>query len=159
MDSYQNIIQGELNAEGLKIAIIVSRWNSTITEALLKGAAESFFQMGGLKDQLTIIKVPGSFEIPLALEATAKLKKYHGLVALGAVIRGETSHYDLIAGQAAVGISQVMNQYQIPISFGVLTTENIEQAMNRSGLKSGNKGIEAMHTTIEMIHLLRKISE
>ena len=136
---------------------MVSRWNEFITKALLEGALDAFRRHGGSEESITVVWVPGSFEIPVAIQALAKSGKYDGLIALGAVIRGATSHYDHIASAVTSGISSVALETGVPVSFGVITVESIEQAIERAGSKAGNKGAEAALVAVEMAHVLRQI--
>lgn len=151
------VLEGDFNAAGLRIGIVVSRWNDFITKALLEGALDAIRRHGGDENTVTVAWVPGSFEIPVALRAMAATKQYDTLVALGCVIRGATSHYDHIASAVTSGVSGVGNTFGIPVAFGVITTESIEQAIERAGTKAGNKGAEATLAAIEMANLLRKI--
>lgn len=151
------VIEGKLDAHGLKLGIIVSRFNNFITEKLLAGALEGVKSHGGAEENLTIVRVPGAFEIPLIAEKMAASGKFDGLVCLGAVIRGDTPHFEYVSDAVTRGIGRAIRQYQIPIGFGVLTTNNVDQAMERSGAKDANKGYEAAMTTIEMISVLRQL--
>ena len=151
------VIEGKLNAQGMKFGIIVSRFNNFITEKLLEGALDALKNSGGEEKDIDVVRVPGSFEIPLLTHKMAASGKYDALVCLGAVIRGDTPHFEYIAEEVARGIGNAIIKHQIPISFGVLTTNNLEQAMERSGTKTGNKGYEAALTAIEMASLNREI--
>lgn len=151
------VIEGKLDAHGLKLGIIVSRFNNFITEKLLAEALEGVKSHGGAEENLTIVRVPGAFEIPLIAEKMAASGKFDGLVCLGAVIRGDTPHFEYVSDAVTRGIGRAIRQYQIPIGFGVLTTNNVDQAMERSGAKDANKGYEAAMTTIEMISVLRQL--
>lgn len=151
------ILQGDLLSRDAKIAIVVARFNDFITGKLLEGAVDTYTRHGGNADNLTIAHVPGSFELPVAALKLAQTKKYAAIVCLGCVIRGATSHYDHVAGEATKGIGSVSTQTGIPAIFGVITTENIEQAIERAGSKQGNQGGKAMLTAIEMINLLGQI--
>lgn len=150
-------IEGALAGQGLRIGIVVARFNSLVTENLLAGALAGLRRHGVAKNAVTVVKVPGSWELPLTLATLAATKKFDGLIALGAVIRGDTPHFDYVAGEAAKGIGSAMMQAQIPIVFGVLTTNTLEQALDRAGAKSGNKGYDAAQTVIEMANLLREL--
>ncbi len=142
-------LEGQLSARGLKVAVIVSRFNSFITKELLNGALDCWRRHEGTEDDFTAIWVPGAFELaPTAQKAAAG--RYDAVVCLGAVIRGATSHFDFVAGQAAKGIAQVALESTVPVIFGVLTTDSIEQAMERAGTKAGNKGWDAMLSAVEM---------
>jgi 6,7-dimethyl-8-ribityllumazine synthase len=148
---------GNLTAEGLKFGVIVARFNSFITERLLEGSIDCIKRHGGDEDGIEIIRVPGAFEIPLAAQKMAKSKKYDAIICLGAVIRGATSHYDLVSNEAVKGISHVSLNQEIPIMFGILTTDTIEQAIERAGTKAGNKGFDSALSAIEMVNLLKNI--
>lgn len=151
------VVEGKLDARGQKFGIIVSRFNNFVTEKLLEGAIDAFKSHGGEEKQIDIVRVPGSFEIPLLAHKMAASGKYDALVCLGAVIRGDTPHFEYIADEVTRGIGQAILEHRIPISFGVLTTNNLEQAMERASTKTGNKGFEAALTAIEMASLNRKI--
>ncbi len=150
-------IEGALTGQGLRIGIVMARFNSLVTESLLAGALSGLRRHGVADDAITVVKVPGSWELPLTLATMASTQKYDGLIALGAVIRGDTPHFDYVAGEAAKGIGSAMMKAEIPIVFGVLTTNTLEQAMDRAGAKSGNKGYDAAATVIEMANLLREL--
>ncbi|SFR51252.1 6,7-dimethyl-8-ribityllumazine synthase [Thiomicrospira sp. ALE5] len=150
-------LAGNLQADGLKVALVVGRFNSFVVEHLVSGAVDTFVRHGGDTENLTQILVPGAFEIPLAAQKVAASGEYDAVVALGAVIRGGTPHFDYVAGECAKGLGQVMLDHNAPVSFGVLTVDSIEQAIERSGTKAGNKGGEAMLSAIEMINLLKQI--
>ncbi|MBI2088310.1 MAG: 6,7-dimethyl-8-ribityllumazine synthase [Deltaproteobacteria bacterium] len=151
------MIEGKVDAKGMRIGIIVSRFNNFVTERLLEGALEALRTHGGEERDIDIVRVPGAFEIPLLAHKMAAAGKYDALVCLGAVIRGETPHFEYIADAVTLGIEQAIVQYRVPISFGVLTTTTVEQAMARAGEKMGNKGFEAALTAIEMASLNREI--
>lgn len=150
-------INGNLTAEGLKFGIIVARFNSFITERLLEGSIDCIKRHGGDEDGIEIIRVPGAFEIPLAAQKMAKAKKYDAIICLGAVIRGATTHYDYVCNEAVKGISHVSLNQEIPVMFGILTTDTIEQAVERAGTKAGNKGFDSALGAIEMANLLKQI--
>ncbi len=150
-------IEGDLQAAGKKIGIIVSRFNSFVSERLLEGALDSLIRSGAEEEAIDVVRVPGAFEIPLMAQKMAKSGNYDAVICLGAVIRGATSHYDLVANEAAKGIAQVGLDSGVPTIFGVLTTDTIEQAIERAGSKAGNKGSEAALAAIEMINLLNQI--
>jgi 6,7-dimethyl-8-ribityllumazine synthase len=152
------IIEGRLDAGGIKIGVIVSRFNHFITEKLLDGALDALKSHGGNEEDLTIVRVPGAFEIPLVTERMAASGKYQALVCLGAVIRGDTPHFEYVSDAVTRGIGKAIWQYRIPVGFGILTTNNVEQAMERSGSKDANKGYEAALTAIEMVSVLRQLS-
>ncbi|MBK8394091.1 MAG: 6,7-dimethyl-8-ribityllumazine synthase [Leptospiraceae bacterium] len=152
---YKELV-GNLDGAGQKHAIVVSRFNEFITESLLKGALDSLTRHGVNSEDITVVRIPGAYEIPLTADRLAKSKKYDSVICIGAVIRGSTSHYDLVAGESAK-VGNIGLQNSIPVIFGVLTTENIEQAIERAGTKAGNKGFEAASTAIEMVNLLKQI--
>ncbi len=150
-------IIGQLRGDGLRVAIVCGRFNDLITDRLLVGARDGLTRHGVDPDSITEVWVPGAFEIPLAASRLAGSGEYDAVITLGAVIRGATTHYDLVSGQAAAGVARVSLDTGIPVVFGVLTTENLEQAFERAGSKSGNKGYEAAETAIEMADLLRQL--
>lgn len=150
-----NFIEGNLLAEGHRIGIVTARFNDFITSKLLDGAVDAFVRHGGLAEKLDVARVPGAFEIPLAAKKMAESGKYDAVVCLGAVIRGATPHFDMVASEATKGVAHVGLETEVPIIFGILTTDSIEQAVERAGTKSGNKGYDAMMTAIEMVNLLK----
>ncbi|MBI5182403.1 MAG: 6,7-dimethyl-8-ribityllumazine synthase [Nitrospirae bacterium] len=150
------VIEGSLSAKGLKFGIIVARFNDFITNRLLEGALDVLNRSGARLEDIEIVKVPGSFEIPLAAKKMAAIRKYDALICLGAVIRGDTPHFDYISAEVTKGIAAISLEAGVPISFGVLTTDTIEQAIERAGSKSGNKGGEAALGAIEMANLLKE---
>lgn len=151
------IYEGELQAKGLKVAIIISRFNDFITKKLHDGAIDSLIRHGASEKDIEVIKVPGAFEIPLAAKRIAEKKKHDAIICLGTVIRGATPHFDYVAGEAAKGIAMASMETGMPIAFGVLTTDTIEQAVERAGLKGGNKGWDAALVAIEMAQLFKKL--
>lgn len=151
------IIEGNLTAENMKIGIIVARFNEFITSKLLSGAIDTIVRHGGNDDDITVSWVPGAFEIPLIAQKMAASEKYDAIICLGAVIRGATTHYDYVCSEVSKGVAQVGLKYSIPVMFGVVTTENIEQAIDRAGTKSGNKGSDAALSAIEMVNLVKNI--
>lgn len=151
------ILEGQLLAEGLKIGIVVSRFNEFITSKLLSGAEDTLRRHGANEDDITVAWVPGAFEIPLIAKKMAKSGKYDGIIALGAVIRGATSHYDYVCNEVSKGIALVNMETEVPTAFGVVTTENIEQAVERAGTKTGNKGSDAAMAVIEMVNLAKQL--
>ena len=152
------VIEAGLSANGKKFALVVARFNSFIVESLLSGATDTLQRIGNVAEQdITVIRVPGAFELPLAVQRVAASKKYDGIIALGAVIRGGTPHFEYVSGECTKGIAQVMMQHDIPVAFGVLTVDSIEQAVERAGTKAGNKGSEAAMSTLEMVNLLAKL--
>ena len=152
------VYEGSVRGDGLRIAVAVSRWNEFITRPLLEGATHTLARHGVAADATDVVWVPGSFELPLVCRQLASSGRYQAVVALGAVIRGATSHYELVAGQCAAGLQRVALDTGVPVVFGVLTTETIEQAIERAGTKAGNKGSEAAVTAIEMATLLRDLA-
>jgi len=155
----QNVksIEGELIARGARFGIVLGRFNGFIGERLLEGALDTLIRHGAEASQIDVVRVPGAFEIPLTLKTLAAGKQYDALIALGAVIRGSTPHFDYVAGECAKGLAQVMMEYELPVAFGVLTVDTIEQAIERAGTKAGNKGVDAALTVIEMVNLLKKL--
>jgi 6,7-dimethyl-8-ribityllumazine synthase len=151
-------IEGKRNAHGLKIGIVVSRYNQFITEKLLAGALDGFKSHGGEDENVTVVHVPGAFEIPLIAEKMAASGKYDALVCVGAVIRGDTPHFDYVCDAVTRGIGDAVQAYKIPIGFGVLTTNDVQQAMERSGSKDANKGYEALLTAVEMVNVIRQLT-
>ncbi|MBI4774319.1 MAG: 6,7-dimethyl-8-ribityllumazine synthase [Deltaproteobacteria bacterium] len=151
------VLEGHLNAEQLKFGIVVGRFNDFITGRLLEGAMDALVRHGADEHQITIVKVPGSFEIPLASRKLAQSGAYDAVICLGAVIRGSTPHFDYVASEVAKGVAMVGLETGVPVIFGVLTTDTIEQAVERAGTKSGNKGWSAAVSAIEMANLLKQI--
>lgn len=149
----------QLSAKGFRFAIVVSRWNDELTSRLAEGAVESLTSVGASEDSIEIFHVPGSFELPLACLKTAESGDFDAVIALGVVIRGDTPHFDYVAGQTASGIMQASMQTGVPVLFGVITADNIEQAEKRSGKKADNKGYEAALSAVEMVNLFRKIGK
>jgi 6,7-dimethyl-8-ribityllumazine synthase len=150
-------IEGSLNGEGVRVALVVSRYNSFITKRLLDGAMDALLRHGVQDDNVTVAWCPGSFEIPLVARRMAASDSYDVVICLGAVIRGATTHYDLVATESAKGIAAVSMETDTPIVFGVIATESIEQAIERAGTKHGNKGAEAAVSALEMVDLLRQL--
>jgi 6,7-dimethyl-8-ribityllumazine synthase len=151
--------EGELSAAGMRFAIVVARWNAVITDRLLDGALDALLRSGASRADIQIVRVPGAWEIPAAAREIANAGKVDAIVTLGCLLRGETAHYEAIYNEVARGIGQSQQETGIPHSFGVLTCENLEQALNRAGIKAGNKGFEAAAAAIEMVSLKRKLSE
>ena len=151
-------LSGDLNGDGLRVAIVVARFNEIVTTQLLAGAVGALTRYGVDDADISVSWVPGSFELPVAAKALAKTARYDAVICLGAVIRGETSHYDMVAGQASRGIGQVGVETGVPTIFGVLTTENMDQALNRAGGKSGNMGGNAAVAAIETARLVQAIN-
>lgn len=150
-----NIIEGKIIAEGFRFAIIVSRFNDFISSKLVEGAMDALIRHGADEAQITLVKVPGAFEIPMAAKRLADTGKYDAIVCLGAVIRGATAHFDYVAAEVSKGIASISLETGIPVTFGVLTTENLEQAIERAGSKSGNKGWDAAIAAMEMVSLFK----
>ena len=147
-------IDGTFVANKGKFAIVVGRWNSFVVESLLSAAIDTLRRHGIGDDQITIVRAPGAFEIPLVCQKIAEKKQVNAIIALGAVIRGGTPHFEYVAGECTKGLAQVMMQYGVPVAFGVLTVDTIEQAVERAGTKAGNKGAEAALSALEMVSLL-----
>lgn len=152
-----NTLEGKLLAEGQRIGIVAARFNEFITGKLVGGAMDAFVRHGGDENKVDIAWVPGAFEVPLVAKKMAESGKYDAVVCLGAVIRGATPHFDMVANEATKGIANVGLQTGVPVIFGILTTDSIEQAVERAGTKAGNKGFDAMTGAIEMINLLKQI--
>ena len=150
-------IEGMLNAAGMRFGLVVGRFNSFITEKLLAGALDAIARHGGDVENADVVWVPGSFEIPLAVQVTAQTGRYDAVIALGAVIRGATPHFDYVASEVSKGVASVSMQSGVPVAFGVLTTDTIEQAVERAGTKAGNKGADAAMAAIEMVDVLRRV--
>jgi len=152
-------IEGVFDARGLKFAVVVARFNGFITERLLAGALDALARTGGQADDIDVVKVPGAWELPFTVKALAKTGRYGAIIALGAVIRGETPHFDYVAAEATNGLARVSTETGIPVAMGVLTTNTVEQAIDRAGAKSGNKGFDAAMTAIEMASLMRRLGK
>jgi 6,7-dimethyl-8-ribityllumazine synthase len=152
-----NIIEGKLDATGLKVGLAVSRFNSFISERLLEGAIDALRRHGADENDLDVVRVPGAFELPMVTKKMVESGKYDAVICLGAVIRGATPHFDYVSAEVTKGIASVSLDAGVPVAFGVLTTDNIEQAVERAGSKSGNKGFEAAVTIIEMVNLFRSM--
>jgi len=150
-------IEGALNVQNARFCLVVARFNSFIVESLLEGALDTIKRHGADESDITIVRVPGAFEMPLVVDKIAESGDYDAVVALGAVIRGGTPHFEYVAGECVKGIAQVTLKHGVPVSFGVLTVDTIEQAIERAGTKAGNKGGEAAISAIEMVNLLRQI--
>ena len=153
------VFEGQLSAAGLRFAIVVSRFNSFITERLLAGAMDALNRTGVDPDLVDVIKVPGSWEVPLVAGELARQHRYDAVICLSAVIRGETPHFDYVAAEAAKGIAHAAAETGVPVAFGVLTTNTLEQAIDRAGAKGGNKGYDAAMSAIEMANLLRTLRQ
>lgn len=150
-------IEGNLDASGLKFAVLCARFNSFITDRLLSGALDALKRSGAVDSDIEVVRVPGAWELPLIAKTLGAQKRHDGIIALGAVIRGDTPHFDHVAGQASNGLAAVQLETGIPIAFGVVTTLTVEQAIDRAGGKSGNKGYDAAITAIEMAGLIRRL--
>jgi 6,7-dimethyl-8-ribityllumazine synthase len=148
-------LEAQITAQDLELAIVVSRFNGLITERLLSGALDAFLRHGGHEERLTVIRTPGAFELPLTVQLAAQSGRYDAVVALGAVIRGDTPHFDHVAAESIKGLAQVALSTNVPVVYGVLTCDTLEQAIDRAGAKSGNKGFDAAVTAMEMAGLAR----
>ncbi len=153
-----HVLEGKLTAKGMKVAIVVARFNEFITSKLLSGAVDCLVRHEADEDNLTTVWVPGAFEVPLAAKKLAATGKYDAIICLGAVIRGATPHFDYVCAEASKGIAHVSLEYGLPVAFGILTTENIQQAVERAGTKAGNKGVDAAMTAMEMVNLFKEIN-
>lgn len=151
------VLEGQLTARGLKFAIVVSRFNSLVTQRLLDGALDALRRHEADENAITIAWTPGSFELPLVAQKFAKSGKYDAVICLGCIIRGDTPHFEYVASETAKGIAQVMLDTGVPVVFGVVTADNLEQALERAGAKAGNRGFDAAMTAMEMANLLKKI--
>jgi 6,7-dimethyl-8-ribityllumazine synthase len=152
------VIEGNLSAEGHSYGIIVSRFNNLITKHLLEGATDCLIRHGAKDANITVVHCPGSFEIPQVAMQLAKSAKYDALICLGCIIRGETPHFEYVASEATKGVGQVALQFGVPVAFGILTTENLAQALERAGAKAGNKGWDAAMTAIELVNTFKQLS-
>lgn len=150
-------VEGDLSAAGMRFAIVVARWNAVITDRLLEGSLDALYRSGAAKADIEIVRVPGAWEVPSAARALAELKKFDAIITLGCLIRGETAHYEAIYNEVSRGIGQSQQDTGVPHAFGVLTCENLEQALNRAGIKAGNKGFEAAVAAIEMVSIHKKL--
>lgn len=158
MSKYRTV-DGELMAKGMRVGIVLGRFNSFIGDRLLEGAVDVIVRHGGNESDIEVVRVPGAYEMPLAAKKMAASGKYDALIALGAVIRGATPHFDYVAGECSKGLTQVSMDSGLPVGFGVLTVDTIEQAVERAGTKAGNKGADAALAAIEMVNLLRKLGD
>jgi 6,7-dimethyl-8-ribityllumazine synthase len=152
------VLEGQLAAQGLRFAIVVSRFNSLVTQRLLEGALDALRRHGADDDAITVVYVPGSFEIPLAAKRLAQSGAFDAVICLGCIIRGDTPHFEYVASEAAKGIAQVALETGVPTIFGVVTADTLEQALERAGAKAGNRGFEAAMTAMEMANLMRQLS-
>jgi 6,7-dimethyl-8-ribityllumazine synthase len=153
------VVEGSLDASGLRFAILVARFNAIVTEPLLEGAVDALLRSGAAVDDVVVMRAPGSYELPLLADKVLATGKFDAVVALGCLIRGDTIHFDLIAAEAAKGLAAVGQRYQKPVAFGVLTTDTLEQAINRAGAKSGNKGAEAAMAAVEQARLYAAVEQ
>lgn len=151
------VLEGQLSAERFKFGIIVSRFNDFISSRLVEGAMDALLRHGATEEQVSVIRVPGAFEIPLTAKKLAESGRYDAVICLGAVIRGSTPHFDYVAAEVSKGIASVALESRIPVTFGVLTTDNLEQAIERAGSKSGNKGYDGAMAAIEMVNLFKEL--
>jgi len=157
MSNSIKVVEGDLTIRGASFGIAVSRFNSFVVESLLAGALDALKRHGVEDQSIEIVRVPGAYELPLVVQRMAVAKRYDAIIALGAVIRGGTPHFEYVAGECTKGLAQVSMQHNLPVAFGVLTVDTIEQAIERAGTKAGNKGVEAAMSAIEMVNLLRKL--
>ena len=155
----QNIrtIEGQMTAKGLTFAILAARFNDTIVDRLVGGAIDYLLRHGAEKENLTLVRVPGAFEMPLAAKKLAASGKYSAVICLGAVVRGHTPHFDFVAGECTKGLAQVSLETSVPVGCGLLTTDNLEQAIERAGTKAGNKGVEAAAAALELVRVMEQI--
>ncbi|PIO48263.1 MAG: 6,7-dimethyl-8-ribityllumazine synthase [[Chlorobium] sp. 445] len=151
------VVEGHLSAQGLKIALVASRWNDFIGARLVEGAVDCIVRHGGSSEAITLYRCPGSFELPMVIKKVALSKQFDAVIAIGVLIRGATPHFDLIAAEATKGIAQASMESGVPVAFGILTTDTIEQAIERAGTKAGNKGWEAAAAAIEMANLYKQL--
>ncbi|MEO8072233.1 MAG: 6,7-dimethyl-8-ribityllumazine synthase [Acidobacteriota bacterium] len=147
--------QGNLTAAGFRFAIVASRWNDFLTSKLIEGALDALERLGADENSVEVFKVPGSFELPLTARKVAESRNFDAIICIGTVIRGETPHFEYVAGEAAKGVAQVSMQTGIPVLFGVVTTDTLEQAINRTGVKAGNKGFEVAMSAVELVNLYK----
>lgn len=159
MDERIKTLEGDFNARGLRVGIVASRFNDFIVDRLLEGAIGTLVKHGVAVSDIVVVRVPGAFETPLALKKLAASGRYNALIALGCVIRGATAHFDYVAGEASRGAGQVSAGHEIPVGFGILTVDTIEQAIERAGTKAGNKGVDAALAAIQMATLLRQMEQ
>ena len=159
MIAMSKIYEGQFEARGLKVALILSRFNSFITERLLEGAKDALKRHGGAEEDWAVVRVPGAFELPLVTQKLVSSGKYDAVIALGAVIRGSTPHFDYVASEVSKGLAQVSLKSGVPVAFGVLTCDTIEQAVERAGTKAGNKGFDAAMTAMETVDLLKTLEQ
>ncbi len=156
MAEYKSL-QGDHNARDLRIAVVAARFNEYIVESLVKGAFEALIRLGASERDITVVRVPGAWDLPLVVDKLCQSRRYDAIVALGAVIRGATPHFDYVAGDCSRGLATAAQASGVPVAFGVLTTDTVEQALERAGTKAGNKGADAAVTAVEMARLLRQL--
>ncbi len=152
-----NTIEGYLQAQGLKFALVATRFNDFVVDKMVNGALDYLVRHGAAKEDLTLIKVPGSFELPVVVKKLAQKIEYDGIISLGAIIRGSTPHFEYVASEVSKGLAQVSLDYSVPVGFGILTTDTLEQAVERAGSKAGNKGVEAAAAVLETSQVLNKL--
>ena len=152
------VYQGMLNADGFRFAIITTRWNDFLTGRLVEGALDALERLGAEEKNVAVYKVPGSFEVPLLAQKLAASGKYDAIICVGAVIRGQTPHFEYVAGEAAKGIAQAAMQTGVPVMFGIVTADTLEQAIDRAGVKAGNKGFEAAMAAVELVSLYKSLT-
>jgi len=152
-----NVIEGMLISNGKKFAVVVARFNAFISKSLLEGALDGLTRHGVKDEEITVVWAPGAYEVPFVAKKLAASKKYDAVITLGAVIRGSTAHFDYVAGEAAKGVASAANETGVPVIFGILTTDTIEQAIERAGTKAGNKGFDSAMTAIEMANLMEQL--
>ncbi|HEX8852809.1 MAG TPA: 6,7-dimethyl-8-ribityllumazine synthase [Pyrinomonadaceae bacterium] len=150
--------QGRLNAEGFRFAIIASRWNDFLTARLVEGALDALVRLGAAQEAVEVFKVPGSFEIPLLALRVAETKRFDAVVCVGTILRGQTPHFDYIAGEVTKGIAQAAMQTGVPVLYGIITADTLEQAIDRAGVKAGNKGFEAAMSAVELVNLYKSMT-
>lgn len=150
-------VEGQLLARDVRIVIVAARFNDLIVRNLVEGAVDALKRHGAVEADIHLVRVPGAFELPLAAQRVARLQRYHGIVALGAVIRGQTPHFDFVCGECTAGLNRVSLEYGLPIGFGLLTCDTLDQALDRSGGKAGNKGADAVLAALEMVNLIRQL--
>ena len=155
--SHPHTIEGDLHVSDARVAVAVARFNGFITESLLAGALDQLRRSGTTDDRITIVRVPGCYELPLVVDRLAASGEYDAVIALGCVIRGATAHFDYVAGECSSGVGQASTRHGLPVAFGVLTTDSIEQALERAGTKAGNKGADAAQSALEMVSLMRQL--
>jgi 6,7-dimethyl-8-ribityllumazine synthase len=151
------VVEGVLKADGLRIAVVASRWNDLIVSRLIGGARDALVRLGMREEDLTLVRVPGSFEIPIVAKRLAASGRYDALICVGVVIRGETPHFDYVASEVTKGIAAAAIEIGVPIAYGIITADTVEQAINRAGVKAGNKGFEAAMVAVEMANLLKEL--